>query len=208
VDHGVDAGGGGDHGRQAQGQGRIEDGKVGVELGCDHAHLGGGAGGDDGDVGDFGTGAGGGRHLHQRQALSADLADAVDVGKLLFAGGQDGDQFCHIHRAAAAEADHQVDVVLLGEAHRIRDHVFWRIGHHAGVDADRETVALQIQAGQFGQAGAQETGIGDDQRAARTGEAFAHDFAEAGGSPGFGNDVGDGAEGKGSHGLIRVLLSV
>ena len=81
-----------------------------------HFVIGGGAGGDDRNLGDFRAGAGGGRHLNQRQALAAGIADAVDVLQGLRAARvrEQGNQLGHVHRAAATEADDQLGLHGLG----------------------------------------------------------------------------------------------
>jgi len=108
--HGVDAGSGGHGRRQAEGEIRIQQRQIRQQQRRDHAHLGRLAGGDDGDLRDLGAGAGGGRHLDQRQALALGIADAVDVLQRL--GGarmrQQRHQLGDVHRAATTEADHQI----------------------------------------------------------------------------------------------------
>lgn len=70
MDHGVDSSSRGDLGEKANGEFRIENGKVGVELGRDHSRLGRHAIGDDGSRRHFRSGARCSRNLYQWQPVS------------------------------------------------------------------------------------------------------------------------------------------
>ena len=62
--------------------------------------------------------------------MATRIADAIDVGHLLFALGvrQQGNQFGDIHRAAAAKADDQLGLHVFGLSDRFQYNMFRRIG--------------------------------------------------------------------------------
>ena len=166
--HGVDAGGRGHRWRQAEGEIGVEQRQVRQQQGRDHAHLGRLAGGDDGDLRDFRTGAGGGRHLNQRQALALGIADAIDVLQRLRAirMGQQCHQLGHIHRAAAAKPDHQIGTArfrLLDGSHH---DIFWRIGDDLIVNGDLQPFRLEARQYLIEQAETGDARISHDQHRA------------------------------------------
>ncbi|MNP53512.1 hypothetical protein D3C76_1479930 [compost metagenome] len=124
MDHGVDAGGGGDRRRQAEGEVGVEQRQVRQQQGRDHAELSGFAGGDDGDGCHLGAGTGGGRHLQQRQAAATDVAHAIDIRQPLLAVRvrQQRHQLGHVHRAAAAKTHHQLGTQDLPQLHGLQHH--------------------------------------------------------------------------------------
>ena len=105
MDHGVDAGGGGDGRRQAERQLGVEDRDVGQDERRRDAALFLGADGDDRDRRDFRAGAGGGRHQAERQARTPGVADAPGVVEVFAGAAQQGRELGDVERGAAAEAD-------------------------------------------------------------------------------------------------------
>ena len=197
--HGVDAGGGGHVGRQAQGQVGIQQRQVGQQNGGDHAHLGGGAGGDDGDLGHFRAGAGRGWHLNQRQALAAGVAHAIDVLQALRAVGvcEQGNQLGHVHRAAATKTDDQLrlhgfGLLNGGQHHGLRRVCFYLIEYFGGnlrLGQGRQYVIEQADLG--------DAGVGNDKHA--VGIAQLAQLAQLGGGAGFAKDLRGGSKAEGIH---------
>ncbi|MOA10429.1 hypothetical protein D3C78_1303180 [compost metagenome] len=97
VHHCIDTGGGGDQRWQADGQFGVEDHLVGIQLVGYDAHLGRLACSQNGDVGHLRAGTRRGRDLHQWQARTLDLADAIQLGQRLVGGDQHGGQFGNVH---------------------------------------------------------------------------------------------------------------
>ena len=197
--HGVDAGGGRHGRRQAQGQAGVEDGQVRIQLRRHHAHLAGGACGDDGDVRHFRTRAGRGRQLHQGQALALHIADTIQLRQCLAPGGQHGDQLGHVQRAAATEADNQFHVKHLRLGHAGQHDGFGGIGLHLGKDVDLDPRRLQAVQGSSGQARTQKTRVGDEQGAAHGREVMGDVRAQSGGGAPFNDQMRHGAELEGGH---------
>ena len=181
VHHRVDAGGGGDRSRQADGQLGVEDGPVRQELRRDDAFLLGGAGGDDRDRRDLGTGAGGGRREHKRQPLTLDQADAVDVRDRLVRGCEHRDQLRGVERAAAADRHDAVDALAPRLLDRADDHRLGRIGDDVGEDPDLDPARLKRGERGRREAELQDHRVGDegDLAAASAG----HDLANLRGRP-------------------------
>ncbi|VTS45213.1 Uncharacterised protein [Streptococcus dysgalactiae subsp. equisimilis] len=197
--HRVDTGRRGDRRRQAEGQVGVEQRQVGQQVGRDHAHLGGLASGDDGDRRHLGAGAGGGRHLDQRQARPARVAYPEHFAQALprLGVGEQRDQLGDVHRTAAAETDHQLGVQCPRPLERGLDHRLGRIGEDLAVDLDGQPQARK--AGQHGvqQAEPDDPRVGHDQHAARA--ALLAELRQADGGAGFAEYLRGGGETERLH---------
>lgn len=127
------------------------------------------------------------------------IADAVQLGQFLSTGRQHGDQFGHVQRAAAAQADNQFHVKHLGLGHAGQHHGFGRIGLHVGKDVDLDARRLQAAQRCIGQTRAQKARVGDEQGAAHGGEVVGDMGTQLGGGARFNDQMGHGAELEGGH---------
>lgn len=197
--HRVDTGRRGDRRRQAEGQVGVEQRQVGQQVGRDHAHLGGLAGGDDGDRRHLGAGPGGGRHLDQRQARPACVADPEDLAEPLpcFWVGEQRDQLGYVHGAAAAETDHQLGSHAPRPPERGLDHRLGRIGEHLVVHLDGQAQAREAGQDRIQQAEPGDPRVGHDQHAARP--SLAAEFRQADGGAGLAEDLRGSGETESLH---------
>ena len=117
--------------------------------------------------------------------------------------GQQGHQLGHVHRAAAAETDHQLRLQLTGLGHggqyhglrRVGQHLVEHLHAHAGAGEARQQGLEQAQAG--------DAGVGDDQHA--PGAALATEFGQTQTGAGFAKDLCGGGEAEGMHGVLLLL---
>ncbi|EGF30651.1 hypothetical protein IMCC9480_1067 [Oxalobacteraceae bacterium IMCC9480] len=206
MDHRIDAGGGSGSRRQTQRQFGIKDREVGNEQGRDHPALGGGTSRHNRNRGHFGTGAGRGRYLHQRQARTDDVADAVHGVEWLAGSHQHRDQFGHIHRRPAAQPDHQLGAPVTRTLRGSQHDMVRRIGDHVVDDLHRKTGRSKAGQRRCEQAAAMQEAVGDQAQTGR-GKALAQQFAKLAGCAEFDDQCGDGGEFKGNaHADILVIV--
>ena len=137
--------------------------------------------------------------MHEGQALAVGIADTVQLRQFLAAGRQHGDQFGHVQRTAAAQADNQFHVKHLRLAHAGQHDGFGGIGLYLGKDVDLDPCCLQAAQGSLGQARAQEARVGNEQGTAHGGEVVADVRTQLGGGTCLDDHVRHGAELEGGH---------
>ena len=203
--HGVDAGIGRGGAGQSQGQFRVQNRQIGVQLRRDHAHLGGFPGRHDGYRRHFRTGAGGRRHLHQRQALAGYFPDAIHVRQGLLARQQHGQQQPRPW-TSRRPGQHHLSVCLAGALGGVQHDGFRRIGDHVVDHGHLPAMPGQVGQGRRQEAALVQEAIGDDAQPDLRRILLAQQGAELARRAEFRNDGRDSLELESVHRTMHQEL--
>lgn len=203
MDHRVDAGHRRHRRRQADGQLGIQYRQIGIQQRRDHALFLVSWGGDDRDRRHFRTGAGGSRHLDQRQARPLCQPDAIDVRQILRRADQQGNQLGGVHRTAAAKADDGICPGLFRRRHRVEHGGFRRIGLNLAIECGGNPGLFKGGQAARPAAGLAQARIGHDQHAGAT--QFGTQLRQACSRPHFAHHSRRGFKGKVKHRFPQIF---
>ena len=128
----IHAGGGGEPGRQAEGQLRVADGGLGDQMRADEAELAAVGQRDQRGAADLAAGAGGGRDRDHRRGGGRDLGDAAQdrgiVRQWSRVGGEQSRALGEVDGRAAAQGNEAVALFGAVEGERGQDRLLGRVG--------------------------------------------------------------------------------